>query len=85
MAGSVIDAEMSAAEARTDGGEAFPPLDFIFKDRVLSVGRVRSCCSYQGGDRFWAQLCTVDSPMRSNWLGGPGGSALIGGTRVNLK
>ena len=59
----------------------------LFEDKVLGVGRVISCCSYQGSDRVWAQRCTVAVPMRPNWTGGPGGSPLVGRSRnkINLE
>ena len=65
----------------------FCPWGLLFKDRVLGVGRVRSCCSYQGGDRVWAQQYTIAVLMRSNWSGGLGGSPLVGCSRnrINLE
>ena len=63
------------------------PRTSLFEDRVLGVGRVSSCCSYQGGDRVWAQQCTVAVLMRSNWPGGPGRNPLVGCSRnkINLE
>ena len=59
----------------------------LFVDRVMGVGQVSSCCSYQGGDHVWAQWCTVSVLMWSIWLGDSGGSPLVGCSRnmVNLE
>ena len=54
------------------------PWGSLFEDRVLGVGRVGSCCTYQGVDCVWAHQCTVAVLMQSNWLSGPGGSLLFG-------
>ena len=53
----------------------------------MGVGGVRSCGSYQGGDIFWSQKCTIAVMVRSNWFRGPGGSPLVGCSRnsINLE
>ena len=61
------------------------PRMLSFGDGVLGLGRRQQVQQYQGGDRIGSQRCTVAASMRSNWLGGPGGSPLVGGKRVNLK
>ena len=65
----------------------YRPWTSFFEDRVLGVGRVSSCCSYQGFDHVWAQRCTAAVPMRLNWLGGTVRSPLIGCSRniINLE
>ena len=56
----------------------------MLEDRLLSEGLVSSCCIYQGGDRVWAQKCTLAVPMWYNWSGGTGGSPLVGCSRSIL-
>ena len=65
----------------------YHPQTSFFPDRVLNIGRVRSCCSYQGGDCDWAQQCVVYVLMLYHWLGGSGGSQLVGSIRsiINLE
>ena len=56
-----------------------------FRDGVIGIGQSQQVQQYQGGECILAHQYDISDSMSSTWLGGTGGSPIVGGKRVNLK